>query len=451
MPEGASASPAPRAQDDPPAAPAAAPAPEASPPAALPLNDVQAWIDAGIIVPTAAGFAVTNESALRTAAVYACVNLIAGGIAGLPLPIFKRDPEGAHTPAPNHPLYWLLNEEPNVLQSRTVFFEALVANLLLNGDGIAVIGRTYGGDAEFLRCVSARGVGVYPDPDYANERLIYAVPEPDGAIAVYDQDDILHIPGFGFDGQSRLRGMSVIQHAARQSIGTSLAAADYAGRFFANSARADMVIKYPKAMEPAKIRELIQFWVQRHQGTANAHKPAVLTEGADVAQLSISPEDSQLIETQQWSATDIARAFGVPPHMIGLTEKVTAWGTGIEQMSMGFVRWTLRRYFKKIEDEFNRKLFRTARFFCEFNPEALMRGDSAAEATYLRNAIGGSSGPGWMLINEARRYKNLPPLPEGDKLWAPNATPAPAPGDGGDGSPKPPAAPPDQEETDNAA
>jgi HK97 family phage portal protein len=107
---------------------------------------------------------------------------------------------------------------------------------------------------------------------------------------------------------------------------------------------------------------------------------------------------------------DIARAFGVPPHMIGETTKSTSWGTGIEQQSIGFVKYTLGPHLKRFENEINRKLFRTSRYFMEHNADSLMAGDSKAQADYFAKAIGGPGAQGWMAVDEVRRKKNMKPM-----------------------------------------
>ena len=154
----------------------------------------------------------------------------------------------------------------------------------------------------------------------------------------------------------------------------------------------------------------------RYAGVANAHIPAILTGGGDVKTLSLNPGDAQLIETRGFQAADIARFYGVPPHMIGLTDKATSWGSGIEQQSIGFIKYTLQRHLVKIEQEINRKCFRTARNFAEFNTAGLERGDYKARNEGYRIAVGRAGEPGWMTINEIRKLENLPPIDGGDTL-----------------------------------
>ncbi len=135
--------------------------------------------------------------------------------------------------------------------------------------------------------------------------------------------------------------------------------------------------------------------------------------------------DAELLESRKFQVIDIARAFGVPPHMIGATETTSSWGTGIEQQTIGFVKYTLQPYINRIEQELNRKLIRTAKYFVEFNLDGLMRGDYKTRNEGYRIALGRAGEPGWMTINEVRRLDNLPPIDGGDQLWKPDPkTPA---------------------------
>ena len=114
--------------------------------------------------------------------------------------------------------------------------------------------------------------------------------------------------------------------------------------------------------------------------------------------------------------------------MIGETTKASSWGTGIEQMSIGFVKHTLGPHLKRFQDELNRKLFFTSRYFIEFDVDALMAGDSKAQAEYYSKALGGPGSQGWMTINEVRHLKGLPPIPGGDQLYMTNQETANQPG-----------------------
>jgi HK97 family phage portal protein len=388
-------------------------------------GDSQTYQDISWWAPSYAGQVVTKETAMRVSAVYACVRLIAGSIASLPLPIYERTPKGRMR-IDDHPLYWTLNEEPTPRFTASTMWEFITKSVLLRGDGFAVIVRDRAG----------RVVELVPmDPDNViverkENRLAYYVQMGDTRKG-YDQDDILHFPGFGFNG---IRSLSVIQWAAKQSIGIAMAAEEHSARFYSNGMSPSYIVKSPGKMSDEQIARLKQQIAEKASGTANAHKPLVLTEGLDATNISMTSSDGQLMEARQFQVIDIARAFGVPPHMIGANEKTSSWGTGVAEQTLGYVKFTLSPYLTRWEQELNRKLFRTAKNFVSFDLAGLLRGDDKARADYLRQAIGGSQGPGWMTPNEVRNEEFFLPLDGMDDLYDPakgkaNATKAPATGD----------------------
>ncbi len=354
----------------------------------------------------AAGVQVTAESAMRVSAVFACVRLIAGAIASLPLHQYERTADGRKR-TENAPYWWLLNEQPTARFSAASFWENMSTHQQLRGDGFAYIARNRMGDIKEFIPLPHTAVNVRRVKTADSDRLRYDIQDVDTWGA--DQDDMLHFPCFGFNG---LRSMSVIQWAARNAAGNAIAMDEYSGRFFAGGAHPSIVLQSDKSMSPKAITDLREAFAAKYSGVENAHSlPLVLTEGLKASNLSLSAEDSQLLEARKFQVIDIARAFGVPPHMIGETSASTSWGSGIEAMSRAFVTFSLQSHLVRIEQEINRKLFRTAKYFVEFNRDALLEGDSKGQADYFRAAIGGpGTGPGWMPVDEVRKLKNLPPL-----------------------------------------
>lgn len=364
------------------------------------------WMTGGNI--SHAGPAVTERTAMGIGAVYACVGLIGGAISSLPLQIYRRTENGRERI--NHDIWWLLNEQPCACMSAAVMWEFLAWSLLLHGDAFAIIQRQ-GPNIIGLEPVHPLSVTVHE----VEERLVYTVVDSNETL-VLDQDDMLHIPGLGFDGK---RGLSPLRYAARQTFGLALAAEEYSARFFSNGARPDYVITTENKMDETQQRLFRESWMARYAGLKNAHIPALLTGGgAEVKSLTLSPEEAQLMATRNFQATDVARIYGVPPHMIGITEKTTSWGSGIEQQGIGFVKYTLQRHLVKIEQEINRKLFRRSlQLFAEFNTAGLERGDYKGRNEGYRIAAGRAGEPGWMTINEIRKLENLPPIDGGDVLF----------------------------------
>jgi len=355
---------------------------------------------------SAAGTVVNERTAMSVSAVYACVALVSGAISGLPLPLYERAATGRKR-VDNNDVHWLLNNEPTPVFSAATFWEYAVSSILLGGDGLTEIKRNYRGDA----------LGFVPhhfnrvEPIKKDNRLIYLIYPEEGDVYAADQDDMLHFPGVGFNG---LRSLSPIRHAAKNAIGTAIAASEYNAEFFANGARPDFALTAAGKVDKEARENLLATWNQKHQGGGKRHIPAILSGGLDVKELTMSAQDSQLIDILRFQVVDIARAYGVPPHMIAETGESTTWGTGIEQLTIGFVKFALRPHLNRIQRELNRKLFRKSDLYLEFNVDGLMQGDSKAQAEYFAKALGGPGSQGWMAVDEVRRLQNL--SPQGDEF-----------------------------------
>lgn len=365
-----------------------------------------------------AGVPVTEQTAMCVSAVYACVGLIGGAIAALPFHIFRRTDDGRDRYESD--LWWLFNESPWENWTAASAWSFAAQSIALKGDGFWRIRRV----TPYTNAIA--GFQPYhPDtvsPFRHDGRIVYRLVNEDGTVEVVDQADMLHFPGIGFDGK---RSLTPIRAALRTPAGIALAADEFAGAFFKNGARPDFALKTPGGLKEDQAKLLRETWSSRHSGPSNAHLPAILTGGLEVQQLTMSAEDAQLLSTRKFQVEDIARIFGVPPHMIGYTEKTTSWGSGVEQMSIGFVRYTLSRYLDAIQQEINRKVWpKSLKVYGEFNRDALLEGDAKAQAEYFAKALGGPGTQGWMTINEVRKLKNLKPVEGGDKLIFAGTAPA---------------------------
>lgn len=359
------------------------------------------------ISPGASGLAVNATTAQRVAAVSACVNKIAGGILTLPIECYKTNGD-INTKQPRDDLWYKLNEQPSQQFTAASHWEGVSVKQLLRGDAHTWIRRNYLGNIIELLPLPWNSVQPVRQP---SGEIRYYISLPEYNITTWlEPSEVLHFPGFDFDG---LHSKSVISYAAKNAVGNALAMDDYSGKFFANGAHPSMVIEAPNKMNPDQVTALQTAFSSKYSGVENAHRlPLVLTEGLKAQEISLNAEDAQLLEARKFQVIDIARAFGVPPHMIGETSASTSWGTGLESMGRAFVTWTLQPWLIKIEQELNRKLFpNNAGKFLKFDREALMEGDSKAQADYNSAALGGpGSGPGWMTVDEVRKSKGLAPL-----------------------------------------
>lgn len=354
------------------------------------------------VMPSLAGPAVTPKTSMKVSIVFACVRLIAGAIAQMPVHIFEQSEKNDKQRVPNHSLANLFNLQPTPAWSAAAFWEFIVSSMLLHGDGFAVLLRDRNGDVEEILPISPVGMNVVNN----NGRLNYFF-TLDGIARGFDQDDILHFPGFGFNG---LKSMSVIQWGAFNSIGLELAMEQHSGEFFkSGSTQRVAVVKQGKWDETQK-ESFRNAWVKAYGGIENSKFPLVLDNSTDVKQLSVSAKDSQLLESREFQITDIARAFGLPSFMVNQEQKTTSWGSGIGEIGLSFLRFTLGPHLNRFEQEVNRKLFLKKPMFAEFIAANLMRLTLKDRNEAYRQAIGGSQGPGWMSIDEVRKLENLPEL-----------------------------------------
>lgn len=360
---------------------------------------------------SSSGYAVNDSTAMTVSTVYACMSKIAGAILQLPVHQYRVDASGERERIyPNTPIWWLLNEQPHSDWTAASWKEWVVRCWGLRGDQITEIVRskamTAGGAPVALKPLHPDWVVIKRD---AAGALVYDVTDPiERRSYRLHTDDVLHFAGFGFDGTS---SMSVVQWAARNAVGNALASSDYMGRTMGEGAMPQIALTFPNKMSVEQARQLRASFVATYTGTENRKVPLVLTEGATAHELSIDPVDMQLIESRRFEKEDICQAFGVPPVMIGENEKTSSWGTGVEQITLGFVRFTLAPMLCRWEEELNRKLFRRAGQFVEFSLAALLRGDSKAQAEAFRAALGGpGTGDGWMSVDEVRKLTNQPAL-----------------------------------------
>jgi HK97 family phage portal protein len=368
---------------------------------------------------SAAGLAsLTAENASTITAIHACWALISGAIAALPVGIYQRQPDGEREELHNEDLWWLLNEEFNPRWSAAKGWEFLVCSQLAHGDFFAIIERS-GSRVIGLRPVHPQRMEVATSAD--GRRLIYRVTFDlnDGSDMVgrkvYDQDDIIHVPGMHFNG---LRSRSPLNSYLRMAGSVALATQEYAARFFSNGARGDYVIKAPGAVGPTELADLRATIDERHGGAANAHRPLLLTGGMEVQAITLPLEDMQLLGLRQFQVEEIARVYLVPPFMIGANDKTTSFGAGIESLGKGFVRYTLRPHLNAIENEFNRKLYRTGSKFLAFDTAELERADMKSMFESFRIALGRAGEPAFMTSDEVRRRLNLKRTNGGDTLAA---------------------------------
>ena len=361
-----------------------------------------------LIGQSSSGKRVNERTAMTMSAVYSCVRILSETLASLPLHVYEITDVGSQK-ATNHTLYNLLHNEPNAEMTSFIFRETLMTHLLLWGNAYAQIIRNGKGDV----------IGLYPlmpdkmkvDRDEHNT-IYYTYQSSDGAIVTLTTQDILHIPGLGFDG---LVGYSPIA-MAKNAIGMSMAAEEYGAKFFSNGATPSGILEHPGTVKNAQA--LRDSWTRGFSGS-NSHKVAILEEGMKYTPISISPNEAQFLETRKFQINEIARIFRIPPHMVGDLEKSSF--SNIEQQSLEFVKYTLDPWVIRFEQAFNRRLLKDkekSQFYVKFNVNGLLRGDYQSRMNGY--AVGRQNG--WMSANDIRALENLDRIPaeEGGDLYLVN-------------------------------
>jgi HK97 family phage portal protein len=367
---------------------------------------------------SSAGVNVTADAAMCVATVYACVDRITGAIKSLPFRVFERVGE-ARKPA-DHDYNWFFNERANADMSSADAWTYLLGGKFFYGDGFAELLRPSISSSRVIGWQPLHPLAVQPFRDAKTQVKYYRVTRADGTVDVLDQADIVQLTSLGYDG---LTSPSPITYAAREAVGAAIAGQQWSGRFFRDGATFDYALKTDSNLKAEQIETLRASLLSRQAGT---RAPLILTGGLAPAQLSVNPKDAELLASRLFTVEEICRIFGVPPHLVGHTQKDSSWGTGMEQQGGNFVRYTLMSHLVQLAQEFNHKLWPVRqRFFVEHVTAALERGDLKSRNESHRVAIGRAGEPGWMSVNEVRRIENLPPIEGGDQLnqGAPNAQP----------------------------
>ncbi len=373
------------------------------------LSSPAQWLIDMFSGPSKSGISVTEETAMAYSAVYACVRILSETVASLPLDVYERLERGKRK-ARNHYLYYLLHNKPNEVMTSFTWREVMMAHLALWGNHYSEINIDNSGKITSLWPLHPGRV----QPVLKNRKLYYIYYDEYGNRIVYAPEEILHIPGLGFDG---LVGKSVIR-MAREAIGLGLAAEEFGARFFSNGAHPGGIVEYPEGLSDEARERLKRSLVEKYSGLGKSHNIMVFEQGLKYHQVGIPPDDAQFLETRQFQVREIARIFRVPLHMLADMEKGASYSS-IEQQAIDFVVHTIRPWLVRIEQVLNDKLISSKNkknYFIEFNVEGLLRGDSQARAEYYNRMFQ----VGAMSPNDILEKENMNPMgPEGDRKYVP--------------------------------
>lgn len=347
------------------------------------------------------GEVVTPDRALALPTVWRCVGLLGTVIAGCPLMVYKDpgkksirvpaiDPNNTDTTYTQYELWEL------IVAHLALWGNAYVRKIRNASDAIVDLQPIYPGIVKVSR---GKVDGKHTDGKWFRIE--------DGSPAGYTDYgnwDVMHIPGLGYDG---VRGLSPLQ-VASQTYGTSMAADKLAAKFFSNGTQLSGVIevKAPLA-DQSQADEIKRRWQNVNAGTSHAGMVAVLDAETTFQPLTIPPDSLQFLQSREWQASELARMYGIPPHLIGDESKSTSWGTGIEQQNIGFVAYTIAGWTSRIEQRVTREIVNTRGQYATFDLVELMKGSTTERFAAYAQAIQW----GWMTRNEAREREDMEPLP----------------------------------------
>jgi HK97 family phage portal protein len=381
------------------------------------------WWGDGMVIRGDGGRSVVSvDRAMRLSAVFACLRLLSEAVATLPLDVFYRQ-NGDRKPYRPRPDY--LSFDPPQ-HPRTDYMSQLMLSLLTDGNAFVLTPRDELGVPTNLIVLDPALVTV--------QRLQGVVTYECQGVRLDPLFDIMHIKGMCLPGA--VRGLSPIAYA-RETISLGLAAQEFGESFLTNSAQPGGVIEMPEENQApadahAKAQRIAATWNSTHQGQGNAGKVGVLIGGATFRPITVNPNDAQFLETRQFQIPDVARIFGVPPHLIADASNSTSWGSGLAEQNLAFGQFSLRPWIERIEEGHSRLLtthgLKTA--FVKLNLDALLR--ASLKDRYDAYAIGIENRID--TINEVRRLEDKPPVPWGDQPFVPErvtetVTPGVAPTD----------------------
>ena len=352
--------------------------------------------------PTDAGAQVNELKALQLPVVYAAIGIIADAKAQLPVDVFRR--EGKHRiPQEGHYVEELLNRAPN--PAMTAFTMHNTAQQHAVGWGNATLEITRNGNHEprviwplLPDRTHPEPVGVTGDREVVYRTVVY------GESRDLPPDRVLHVPAMGFDG---LRGYSPLW-MAREVAGGGLAQQRFANKFFGNDMKSGGFIEVPGKHDDEATKRIMED-INSRGGPDKHHMVKVLEQGVKYHSVTIPPEDAQFLETRQYTVEEFARMYRIPLFMLQSHSKDTAWGTGIAEMAMGFLTYTMAPWLKRWEQEYERKLLteaeRRAGFYVKHNVAGLLRVDAKSRAEFYEMAVS----TGWMHPDEVRDLEDLNP------------------------------------------
>ena len=351
------------------------------------------------------GAEVTAESVISITSMWRAIDLLGGTTGSLPFEVIEQSPDGNITIAKTHPLYRVINLDPNPLYTSFTYRHTSMVHACLFGNWISRIVYDSKRNVKNLIIVDPREVEQSINKDSGD--LFYEI-----GGKKYPSHEIIHIPNLSFSG---LTGFSILD-IHKNNFGLGLSNREYMNTYYKNGTMISGVLEHPENLTDEQYKRLKQSFQIEYGGSENRGKTPILEGGTKFKQTNASMGDSQSISTQKLSLSDVARITGVPPHMLASMDAATF--NNIESLSLEFAMYTIRPWVKRIEQEFNRKIFKTTdqgKYKVRLNMDAIMRGNTEARAEFYRVLWG----MGAINRDEIRAREKLNKIPGGDVYYVP--------------------------------
>lgn len=362
---------------------------------------------------TPTGLTITPENALNVTTVYQAIRFLSFMVASLPLITYQKKGEDRQR-ATNHTLYYLLHDQPNEEMTSFDLISLMASHVFGRGNGLAEIVFNSSGVIESLWPLRPDRVQLVRNINF-ELRYVVTLPERfNSEKRVLRPEQVWHWRGLTNEG---LWGLSVLS-MHRNAVALSKATEEFGSAYFGNGAEPGVVLKHPGTLNDDVYDRITESWEQAHMGLNKAHRAAILEEGMSIEKIGFNPQDSQFLDTRKFQVLEIARMFGIPPHL--LFELSNATFTNIEQQSLELLKYHLRPWLVNFEQQIKRSLFldreRKAGYYSEFLVDAIERGDLA---TRFQAYVSGF-GNGFYTINDVLRKENANTIGEmGDKRFVP--------------------------------
>lgn len=365
-----------------------------------PMYQALAAYDLGGYGMATSGASVTAQTAMRVVTVHRCVTLIAQTIATLPLGVYRYETDRrVELTNPSEGFVW---RRPNPEMTRAAMWAATIGSAVLTGNAYIYKVRNGLGNVAEIWPMNPRMVEPYRDADGEKRFRVNG--------ADVGPETILHVPAYG-DG---FKGLSPIAQA-REALGLAMSTEEFGARFFGQGSTLSGLLTTDQKLSEESSKAMEASWKSAHSGVRNAHKIAILEGGLKFQQIGVNPDDAQFLETRRFQVEEIARLFGVPPHLLGAVDRTTSWGTGIEEQGIGFVIYTLGWWINLFEQAISDDLLAPANHYAKWNLTALLRGSTAQR--YASYQIGRNAG--FLSVNDIRKLEDMPPIAGGDDYAQP--------------------------------